>query len=357
MSFDTLAPFPAPDEIVIYNCDGDTRVPYERIKSYSDKEFELFIREWVTTLTDKYQVRGFGGAGDKGRDVIAKDSNDCYIYFQCKHYDHPLNASDMMPEFAKLCYHTFVGTIPIPTEYYILAPYDIGVTLNDLLANHEQINKHLVDSWDDNYGKTVRKDKINLTSELKCFIEHFDFGIVKTKTMLEVVTEHRKSSFYAFRFGGGLTVRREKFSVPKVVDKNETNYLNKICEAISEKEGIDVHTYDELLEKIPKYDAIIKLNRERFYSAENLKYFASKVFLSNEYFDDLTKQIYYVVSCDVEKSYPNGYERMVSVLGDVNKIELRHNILCKYNLVETQDRQGICHQIANNRSEFKWTNR
>ena len=51
MSFDTLAPFPTPDEIVICNCDGDTRVPYERIKSYSDKEFELFIREWATTLT------------------------------------------------------------------------------------------------------------------------------------------------------------------------------------------------------------------------------------------------------------------------------------------------------------------
>lgn len=50
MSFENLVPFPAPEKISIKKVDGDTRVPYERIKSYDDKEFELFIREWVVAL-------------------------------------------------------------------------------------------------------------------------------------------------------------------------------------------------------------------------------------------------------------------------------------------------------------------
>lgn len=89
MSFESLTPFSAPEKVSIKDVDGDTRVPYERVKSYDDKEFELFIREWVVSLKNRYQIRGFGGAGDKGRDVVAKDENNHYSYYQCKHYDHP----------------------------------------------------------------------------------------------------------------------------------------------------------------------------------------------------------------------------------------------------------------------------
>ena len=32
MSFESLVPFPAPEKISIKEVDGDTRVPYERIK-------------------------------------------------------------------------------------------------------------------------------------------------------------------------------------------------------------------------------------------------------------------------------------------------------------------------------------
>ena len=99
MSFNNLMPYPAPQKITIKDVQGDTRIPYERIKSYDDKEFELFIREWVTSLSERYQIRGFGGAGDKGRDVVAKDS-------QGKHYKshgpvaaqrvHGLNLSNLL---------------------------------------------------------------------------------------------------------------------------------------------------------------------------------------------------------------------------------------------------------------------
>ena len=53
MSFESLPAFPVPEKISIKKVEGDTRVPYERVKSYDDKEFELFIRDWFVSLKNR----------------------------------------------------------------------------------------------------------------------------------------------------------------------------------------------------------------------------------------------------------------------------------------------------------------
>ena len=177
MSFSDLMPYPAPQKITIKDVEGDIRVPYERVKAYDDKEFELFIREWATSLSGKYQIRGFGGAGDKGRDVVAQDVQGKYYYFQCKHYDHPLWPSDMLPELGKLVYYTFTGEIPLPTEYYVLAPYDIGASLNDLIVAPKKLKETLLPGWDKNCKNKIMKVPIPITSDLQAYLS--DNGIFR----------------------------------------------------------------------------------------------------------------------------------------------------------------------------------
>lgn len=357
MSFENLVPFPAPEKISIKKVDGDTRVPYERIKSYDDKEFELFIREWVVALKNRYQVRGFGGAGDKGRDVVAKDGNNHYFYYQCKHYDHPLNISDMLPEFGKLVYYTYTKEIPLPREYYILAPMDIGAKLNDLIDTPTEINGIVIEKWDKNCRTKITKNAIDLDDELKSYIENFDFSIIRTKSMLEIIEEHKSTAFYAFRFGGGLTVTRDRrIAVPDTIEKYETVYIQKYLAAISEREKVSITTASELEQKFPKYKRNLKVQRERFYSAENLKAFASKHLLTDTYFKELTDDIYYGIYDLLDKFYDDSYERLNDVMTQVVQIDLKHNLLSKYDLVHPQDRQGICHQLANERSDIAWEN-
>ncbi len=357
MGFNDLMPYPTPQKITIKETKGDTRVPYERIKAYDDKEFELFIREWVVSLAEKYQVRGFGGAGDKGRDVVAKDSQGKYYYFQCKHYNHPLTPSDMIPELGKLVYYTFTQEIPVPAEYYILAPYDIGAKLSDLINKPQTINAILLSNWEKNCKNKLTTSPIPMTVEFKSYIEQFDFSIIKTKSMLEVVEDHRATAFYAFRFGGGLTVKRNRnIRVPAIAEKYEAIYIQKILQAISDKEGCKITSLEELHKRFPSYSSAIRVHRERFYSAENLKLFVSKHLLTDDYFKDLSDDIYYGIFDYLEKDYSNGYERLNSVMVHVAQIDLNHNLLVKYDLVHPQDRQGICHQIANERDDFAWTN-
>ena len=357
MNYDSLTPYPAPQKITIKYVDGDTRAPYERVKSYDDKEFELFIREWVVSLQDRYQVRGFGGAGDQGRDVLAKDAQGQYIYYQCKHYNHPLTPSDILPEFGKLIYYTYTHEIPVPIEYYILAPHDIGPKLNGLIDNPSRINTTLLDQWDTSCKTKLTSSPIPMTAELEAYIKQFDFSIVKTKSMLEVINEHRSTAFYAFRFGGGLTVKRDRrITVPDIAEKYEAIYIQKILQAISEKEGCVITSLDDLSSRYPMYIRAIKIQRERFYSAENLKVFASTYLLSDEYFKDLCNDIYYGIFDYLEMAYANGYDRLLSVMAHVAQIDLAHNLLSKYDLVHPQDRQGICHQLANEKDDFVWTN-
>lgn len=357
MKFEELKPFPTPQKVIVKDTEGDKRVPYERIKSYDDKEFELFIREWVVSLKDKYQVRGFGGAGDKGRDVIAQDLAGRYYYYQCKHYDHALTPSDALIEFAKLVYYTFTDKIPIPCEYYILAPYDVGPKLSDLIENPTKINAELAKNWVTKYQDNICSTSIPLSEELKHYIDAFDFSIIKTKSMLEVVSEHQTTAFYAFRFGGGLTVKRNRsISVPSTVASSEATYIQKILQAISEKENRATISWDEVA-AIPHYVNSLTIQRERFYSAENLRVFTIRYLLTDEYFTDLSNDIYHGVFDYLERSFPDGYERMNTVLSEVAKIDLSQNLLVKYDLVHTQDRQGICHILANEREDFVWTNK
>ena len=58
MNYEDLELFPNPEKVIMKDTQGETRAPYERIKAYNDKEYELFIREWVVSLKDRYQVRG-----------------------------------------------------------------------------------------------------------------------------------------------------------------------------------------------------------------------------------------------------------------------------------------------------------
>ena len=133
-----------------------------------------------------------------------------------------------------------------------------------------------------------------MTEELRAYIQQFDFSIVKTKSMLEVINEHRSTAFYAFRFGGGLTVKRDRnITVPDIAQKYEAIYIQKILQAISEKEGCAISSLEDLEARYPAYMRVIKVNRERFYSAENLKIFASTYLLNDEYFKDLCNDIYY----------------------------------------------------------------
>lgn len=121
-------------DIELYGTDINI-APIDKVHIMDEDSFEHFTLEWLYGCKkDKYSsIMRIGGAGDKGRDVIAYRKDGGVDYFQCKHYNSALAPSNYYLELGKLCYYTYTKDIPLPKSYYIVASNDIGPTLQDLL--------------------------------------------------------------------------------------------------------------------------------------------------------------------------------------------------------------------------------
>lgn len=139
-------------DIELYGTDINI-APIDKVHIMDEDSFEHFTLEWLYGCKkDKYSsIMRIGGAGDKGRDVIAYRKDGGVDYFQCKHYNSALAPSNYYLELGKLCYYTYTKDIPLPKSYYIVASNDIGPTLQDLLDNSAQLLSSLLDNWDTRY--------------------------------------------------------------------------------------------------------------------------------------------------------------------------------------------------------------
>jgi hypothetical protein len=84
--------------------------------------------------------------------------------------------------------------------------------------------------------------------------------------------------------------------------------------------------------------------RERFYYAEALRNFARDT-VPEGTFESLQDEIYYGVVEICEGLHANGFERMKATIAHATQIAATSNPLAP--ATKTQDRQGICHQLAN----------
>jgi hypothetical protein len=112
----TSAPIPSPPEPSSVSSDavafGGLIPPIDRLKIFSDRQWEEFVLEWADSLkTDYARVERCGGAGDMGRDIIAivDTGSGSWDNYQCKHYAAPLAPTDIWTELGKLVYYTRRG--------------------------------------------------------------------------------------------------------------------------------------------------------------------------------------------------------------------------------------------------------
>jgi len=339
------------------------RSPKELVSLYSDEEFEDFVKEWVRTLPKSDDVYAFGGAGDKGRDVVAynKLTNE-WRYYQCKHYDHPIMPSEIWVEFGKLVYHTFKQSYPVPKEYFIIAPQDTGAGLTDLvLHRHTTLGSDLIKEWPGKCYGRIERNQDTLTAELETYIKSFNFSIIKLKPIDQVIDEHRTAlpQVYGLRFGEGLVnTRPQKIIVPKAINGEEHQpYLKKVIDAILDfgrKNGLSIKTFEDIVND-DEFKSEYERQRERFFYAESLRTFAEDSLMLDEYFNSLKDDVYYSIIDIVNSTFLDGRSRLQAVMSQIAGLTLAEsNILVKYGIVRPPDKQGICHHLANERDDIKW---
>jgi len=327
---------------------GPLVTPLSRLVLYSDKEWEAFIEEWAYAGLKHKKVMRAGGAGDLGIDVAGFDDDKellgVWQNYQCKHYDHALWPSDAWPDMGKLLWHAFNKKYVPPKSYNFVAPRGVGTSLNLLLSNQTRLRAELVENWDKYCRKSITQTSdVPLEGDFATYVEDFDFGIFKAYPVLDVIAQHKTTTYYAQRFGGGLPPRPQPSAPPPVLAADELVYTTKLLEAYADHVKTPV-VDASALKTWPKLAAHFGRQREAYYHAEALRVFVRDK-VEPGTFESLQDEIYSGVVDTQDAEHPDEYIRVVAVTKAAHQVPLEAHALGGQTMV--RDREGICHQLAN----------
>ncbi|POA96888.1 hypothetical protein C2134_20300 [Chromobacterium sinusclupearum] len=320
-----------------------------RVRVFSPEDWEEFIQEWASSLKTQYdKVRRFGGSGDLGVDIAGfctdQGFRGAWENYQCKRYDHPLRPSDIWVEIGKIIYYSHIGEYVSPQKHYFVCPQDIGTSLEKLLNTPSELKKKMAENWDKHcLAGITSTTEVPLTGALLSYFDTFDFSVFSSKSLVELIEGHSKTGFHAVRFGGGLPPRPDPEFPPETPAEIESRYIRRLLDAYGEHLGVSMLDPDALNAHTPLKRDYLR-QRERFYHAESLRNFARDT-VPEGTFGALQEEIFYGVIDVCESSHVNGFERMKATVAQASSVAATSNPLAS--AVKTQDRQGICHQLAN----------
>lgn len=326
-----------------------------RVKFFSPEEWEVFTEEWASSLKDKYaHVRRFGGSGDMGVDIAGFYSDQrfegIWDNFQCKRYDHALRPSDIWVEIGKIIYYSYKNEYVPPRCHYFIGSQGIGTSLEKLLGNPAELRSQMLVNWNQHCLNGITSTQsIPLIAELKTYFDSFDFKIFSSKSVIELIELHSKTPFHSVRFGGGLPVRPNPTQPPTNPTIEESRYIRYMLDAYGDSLGKKLPDISSLELHSPLKRHYLR-QREYFYHAESLKNFARDT-VPDGTFSSLQEEIYHGIIDTCEDTHTNGFERMKATVRQATEIVITSNPLVSS--IKTQDRQGICHQLANE-DRLKW---
>ena len=324
-----------------------------RVTTYSADEWECFTEEWASSLKSLFvRVWRCAGSGDMGVDIAGFCSElelhgDWHNY-QCKHYDHPLRPSDIWVEFGKIIYYSYKGEYLPPKKYFFVAPHNVGTKLGKLLSDPDQLKSEVKANWK-KYCESGITDtsKVLLEGDLLEWFEGFDFSIFSSVSVVELIEGHVDTPFHAVRFGGGLPDRGEhnEEAPPAAHADKESRYIRQLFDAYEDHLGTSVNSVLDIeASSKPRLSRDLIRQRERFYSAEALRNFARDN-VPEGTFNRFQDEIFDAVIDSCEGEHTDGFSRMGKVVELSTQINLTSSPLIS--VVRTKDRQGVCHQLAN----------
>lgn len=336
---------------------GPVIPPQQQLLLYSPDQWEDFVQEWAHYCLKKQynQVQRFTGSGDRGIDIAGftddKKLQGVWDNYQCKHYDNALRPTNVWVEIGKMIWYSYQKEYTPPRRYYFVAPKGAGTSLTALLADAAKLRDELIANWEKYVQKAITKSQeIPLDAPLLAYVNAFDFSIFDAKTSMQLVADHRTSPAHAARFGGGLKPRPEAAKPPAAIATEESRYVTQLLGAYADHLKKPVGSPDDLAATTRLKDHFHR-QREAFYHAEALRLFARDSVPAGV-FESLQEDIYDGVVDVHDAGHPDGYLRVCAVTKAARDLQITANALIS--CVKPKDRDGICHQLANE-DRLNWT--
>ena len=152
------------------------------------------------------------------------------------------------------------------------------------------------------------------------------------------------------RFGGGLPGRPDVPSPPETLHRTKAGISRSCSEPMANIRNSRSQT-PAALKTWPKLDSHFNRQREAFYHAESLRVFARDSVPPGT-FQTLQDDIHSGVVDVCDSDHADGFERVKRVTQAARELQLTANALLA--CTKPKDRDGICHQLANE-DRLIWT--
>lgn len=329
--------------------------PSSLVQLLSPKDWENFIEDCCRVEMGegkRYQfVQRIGGAGDAGRDVEARYTEELkaneWDLYQAKHYSSAVGESILYPELAKVIHHISVGTYVEPRNYFICAPKNTTPKLHDLIANPDKLKINFQKGWKEGkYGIDLKK--FPLTEKTLSIISYFDYSKIKVKPVKDLIELHSKNPIAHENLFGVEHARGANPEPPKTPTNSELTYINQLIRVYSEHAGINLPLEEILRSEV--YGDHLSGCRGEFYSAEGLKRFSMEV-LPGE-FENLMNSVNLAIRrVSTSPLHDSGMKKLEAVLDAASKLQIVDNPLHRRLL--PADLPGACHHLVNE-EKLKW---
>lgn len=327
--------------------------PLDRLAQFSPAEFERFTLEWASEYLAKnsgaYEVQQRGGSGDKGRDVIVwfdppSVSPRRWSLYQCKHYAARLGAGTAIAEIGKVLYYTHIGDYTAPREYWFVTHLGVTSDFQDALDAPETLRSYVLSNWKERCATKIMKATVPLSDELRAHIEAFDFSIFRAKQPLQLIEEHAKTRYHLTVFGAPLVERPPPPAPPSAVATGEIEYVKQLYAVISEALGIKISEPADFAVH-SSFARLFDRSRITFYCAEGLKELARDQMADTGYFDTLLEEFANGLFHSYTAPNLTGLQRLSGTVLAAQALQLGSHLLAPH--VLANDREGMCHQMAN----------
>lgn len=332
----------------------ETRRAQDILRTMDQSTYEELVTSWAYwCLKEKYEdVMRIGGPGDKGVDVIAyydQINNKCDI-FQCKHYDHPIRRSDVIEDLGKFLYYMYVGDIPIPESYYLMAPQGLSSQFLYTYSNPDRLERDIENSWNRDIARNIKTgEEFLLTGGLKDFVAAFDYTKYKFYSpdkFVNVLVEAEKRFVYFQYFGFHKELLRKiNTPTPLAMDEYESKYIQHLLDAYNDvDENLKI---DEKNIHISGYARHFDRSRDEFWLAESVKKMSEENNPGdNDEFEDIKDEMEGHVADTYEEVYKDAFECVKAVTGRATSMQPKKDWVVSGQL-STRELKGICYQLSN----------
>lgn len=315
------------------------------VRAYDSTEWEIFISEWQKGLQGYFAVKRLGGSGDHGRDVIGlcgpEACQGVWDNFQCKHYETPLATPKACEDAGKIIFHAFQKEFAPPRKCIFVAPRGPTTELRDMLLNPDKFREEILATWNTRVARhVVTGETYKLAGVLETYVQNYNFTSFGYATLDEILDDHRKTAYWASRFGGQLPPPPPG-QTPDTIAATETVYVAKLLDVYAEITSEPISTAADLSSH-PEWSEDLQRQRIRFYDAEAfMAHYRDQTEPGT--IEDFADQIFDAIEPSLG-ALGSGHVRLTAALTTAAQATPA-SVLAPQAKVRVK--QGVCHQLAN----------